>query len=129
LRQLDVHAAGQIQIAATQPGATCPGGSGGCSLLSGLACNGTSMTCQSVQIAAPGQPCGDVNHQTATCGNDAKCIGAAGSTPGTCALVAAVGGACDLVNGPDCPDLTRCIVASDAGTAGTCQYAGTSACP
>ena len=87
------------------------------------------MTCQSVQIAAPGQPCGELDHQTTTCGSGAKCVGASGSTPGTCTQVAAVGGACNPVAGPGCPLETRCILTSDAGTGGTCQYAGTSACP
>jgi hypothetical protein len=125
---------GSCQVSATVPNAPCPTGSAGCELFAGLVCNSSSMTCQSAQLVAPGQPCGDINHQTVSCQDDVKCLGESGSTPGTCEQLAAVGGTCDLVNGPACPTQTRCVLsgdagASDGGTSGTCQYAGTSACP
>ena len=48
---------------------------------------------------------------------------------GACVAYALPGEPCDVVNGPSCIADTRCIVADDGGTGGTCQLNGFTACP
>jgi hypothetical protein len=99
----------------------------GCDRNSGLVCNSMSKTCQTVVVAAGGQPCGnDVGSQPAYCEAAGICTGATGTTPGTCTAAAADGAACDTVTGPFCVIPARCI--GNGGTAGTCQYSGAQSC-
>ncbi len=86
-----------------------------------------ARTCQPVVVAAARQPCGnDVGGQPVYCEEEGACIGATGSTPGTCVAAAADGAACDLAGGPGCIVPARCI--GNGGTAGTCQYSGAQSC-
>jgi hypothetical protein len=99
----------------------------GCDRNAGLACGGTSKSCEAVGVAAAGQPCGaDVGGQTVLCAAEGVCTGAGGSNPGTCTAAAADGDACDAVHGPGCILPARCV--GSGGTAGTCQYSGAQAC-
>ena len=86
-----------------------------------------SNTCQAVVVAAAGQPCGDdVAGQPAYCEAEGACMGASGTTPGTCTAAAADGAPCNLAGGPGCVVPARCI--GNGGTAGTCQYSGAQSC-
>lgn len=117
---------GMCQASATQLGATCDPSGPGCDRNAGLVCNRKTKLCATATIAAAGQPCGDVENQTAFCGASATCVGASGSTPGMCVAAAADGAACDLASGPACEQLARCIVSS--GTAGTCRMSAAALC-
>ena len=90
----------------------------GCDSYAGLSCNGASGTCQTLTLAAPGQACGFVENQYQGCK-------AGACSRGSCVGDAPLGGACDLAAGPSCLSGSVCVVASDGGTAGTCQLAGT----
>ena len=84
-------------------------------------------TCQTVVVAAAGQPCGnDVGAQPVYCEAEGACTGATATTPGICTAAASDGAACDTVSGPGCVIPARCI--GDGGTAGTCQYSGAQSC-
>lgn len=86
-----------------------------------------ARTCQTVVVAAAGQPCGDdVDGQPVYCQAEGACTGASGSTPGICTAAAADGAPCDTVKGPGCVIPARCI--GTGGTAGTCQYSGAQIC-
>jgi hypothetical protein len=125
---------GTCQTSVAQSGAACdPTGqtSAGCERNQLLTCNTQSKECAALTVAAGGQPCGtnDVNDQTALCSANGVCTGQGTGTPptpGTCTAAAADGAACDTVNGPGCMLLSRCVVTSDAGTAGTCQLSSAS---
>ncbi|MGD0525380.1 MAG: hypothetical protein ABSE49_09565 [Polyangiaceae bacterium] len=117
---------GTCQASLTTSGATCDPNqqtTPACDRDSLLTCNTQTKTCATLAIAGGGQPCGtnDVNDQTAVCGTDGTCTGASTGVPGTCTAAAADGQPCDLVNGPGCLTLSRCIASGDGGTAGTCQ--------
>jgi hypothetical protein len=121
---------GICQAAVETSGATCdPAQKTGptCDRNAGLVCNGMSKTCQAIVLAAAGQPCGDVDNQTATCSTEGTCTGASGTTPGTCTAGASDGAACET--GTNCIEPGRCVGTSgDGGITGTCQYAGTQTC-
>jgi hypothetical protein len=121
---------GACQAAVETSGATCdPTLKTGptCDRNAGLVCNGASTTCQAIVLAAAGQPCGDVGSQTATCSTEGICVGASGTTPGTCTAAAADGAVCDAAT--SCIEPGRCVGSSgDSGITGTCQYAGTQTC-
>jgi hypothetical protein len=105
------------------------GGHGGCDRANGLVCNSMTTQCAAIAVATAGQPCGDVNDQNSPCGTNGVCMGASGTTPGTCTGAAADGTGCDTTAGPGCLDLSRCILGADGGTAGTCAMNGTTSCP
>jgi hypothetical protein len=94
----------------------------GCDFYSGLACNVQTSTCQTAQLAAPGQACGTVGTQAVSC-LGGMCL------RGACVAYPLVGQPCDVASGPQCVPDARCIVATDGGTAGTCQLNGSTACP
>jgi hypothetical protein len=120
---------GTCDLSAETLGTTCNPTGGGCDSDQGLTCNSESKQCVALQLAAAGQPCGTVNDEGASCMNGGKCVGESGTTPGTCTATAAVGAACDLSAGPGCISPSRCIIAGDAGTAGTCLIPDASQCP
>jgi hypothetical protein len=120
---------GTCDLSAETLGTTCNPTGGGCDANQGLTCNSESKQCVALQLAGAGQPCGQVNDEGASCTNGGKCVGESGSTPGTCTATAAVGAACDLAAGPGCISPSRCIVAGEAGTAGTCLIPDASQCP
>jgi hypothetical protein len=126
------HTLGTCQLAIETSGTTCDPSlktGAGCDRNASLVCNGTSKTCQPVVLAAAGQPCGDVNDQSAYCLAAGVCTGASGSTPGTCTAAVADGAACDAASGTACMTPGRCVLdSSDGGTAGTCQVAGQQMC-
>ena len=119
--------AGTCQPAVTTANAACAS-TPGCALVDGLVCNTELKTCQQAQFAGAGQPCGTVGYASIFCAGVATCLGASGNTPGTCAALSPPGGPCDLSAGPDCLSPTRCIVTSDGGTSGTCQFLDGSSC-
>jgi hypothetical protein len=55
-------------------------------------------------------------------------VAGTGGAPATCQQIAAAGGACDLMAGPFCPELTHCVTTTDGGTSGSCQYSSASLC-
>lgn len=122
-------ASGLCQPAVEKLAATCDplGKTGpGCDRLAGLTCNSVSDQCETIQFVAPGQACGsDVGGQLALCSGAGTCsapIGADAAAGETCSATAADGAACNLVSGPFCREPARCILNSDAGTLGTCQF-------
>jgi hypothetical protein len=104
----------------------------GCDRLADLTCNSASSTCAGIQYSPTGGPCGNgVNDQFASCANAATCgapVGADAAAGETCTPTAGDGSACDLAYGPFCRAPARCIVTSDAGTAGTCQFPNALGC-
>lgn len=94
----------------------------GCDFFAGFACNAQSSTCQTAVMAGPGQACGIVAYQATYC-TAGDCI------RGACAANIPVGGTCSVSAGAECATNARCIVPTDAGTTGTCQFNGATACP
>lgn len=113
---------GVCQQAVQQVNQPCDFAGAGCDFAAGLACNAMSLTCLTETIAAPGEACGIVANQAATC-SGGTCI------RGACAANIPVGGACNIASGPQCTTNARCIVSTDGGTTGTCQFNGFTACP
>lgn len=103
-------------------GAACVFTGAGCDYYSGLVCNAKSSTCQTAQLAPPGQACGTVADQSTTC-LGGTCV------RGACAANIPTGEPCNSVTGGSCVVNARCIVPSDGGTEGTCQFNGSTACP
>jgi len=116
--------AGVCTPAAQGLGMPCSPNGAGCSLYDGLSCNAATNACAAERLAAPGEACGVVGNQAASC--------AAGDcVRGACVPTPAPGEACDL-NGVGCGANVRCIVGSsslDGGTAGTCRVSGGGTCP
>ncbi len=110
--------------------------------------------CAAEASAAAGQACGRVNladggaaplppppdagpgdggkdpkaPDVATCGAGGSCVTPAGKSGGTCVAPAADGSACDRELGPPCLNPARCVLTSEAGTAGTCVLPSPTAC-
>jgi hypothetical protein len=102
--------------------AACSFTGAGCNFYQGLTCNVQTGQCATVTLGVPGQACGIVGAQAASC------IGGI-CVRGECQAYALPGQACDIASGPSCNEDARCIVAADGGIAGTCQLNGASACP
>ena len=102
-------------------GASCSFTGLACDLTLGLTCNAMTSQCETVQVVQPGQACGIVAYQNVLCAGGA-CV------HGTCVANIPEGGACDTTNGVECFPSARCIVTTDGGTQGVCQYNGTTAC-
>lgn len=96
-------------------------------------------TCQAIQLAAAGSPCGDLGSAPIT--GFAECTGGGlcakpltdagtAATSGTCVAPAADGAACstDPTSGPPCLPPAKCVVSADGGTAGTCTVADATKC-
>jgi hypothetical protein len=124
---------GKCETAVSTMGASCDSAAKtmpACSRDAGLTCNSTSMKCETIGIAMSGGQCGnDVAGQLALCAASGVCTGATATAPGTCTAAAADGSTCATTGSPACETLSRCIVAGDGGTAGTCQMVSGSACP
>ncbi len=109
-------------------GATCDPQlktAGSCDRLTGLVCNTVSKQCTPLVYAGAGQACGpNVDDQFAACAAAASCLatGSDASPTETCVAAVADGADCDLATGPSCLEPARCILSSDAGTTGTCQF-------
>lgn len=110
-----------------------------CSGEVGLACIPTAKgsavgTCQMVQLAASGAPCGDVGAMPITgviaCGAGGECIGAGSGTMGTCLAAAADGSACnsDATVGPPCLAPAKCVPTGSGSTIGTCTLPNATTC-
>jgi hypothetical protein len=85
--------------------------------------------CTALDQSDAGQPCGDVLDVATVCIQSGVCQKAspdAGS--GTCLGYATDDAACDSDGGPFCLPLSRCIPATDGGTAGVCQQPAQMAC-
>jgi hypothetical protein len=121
-------APGSCQPAVETLGAACSSTTVLCDGFSGLVCNTQSDKCVTSQLASAGQPCGFVASQNVVvqCAGGGKCVTSGGQS--TCLAVSPVGGPCDLVVGPVCASLSRCIVGSDADTSGTCQVSDGTVC-
>jgi hypothetical protein len=103
-------------------GQGCDFAGAGCDFTKDLACNAATSVCNTETIAAPGEACGIVANQAATC-SGGTCI------RGACVANIPVGGACNIATGAPCTTNARCIVSTDGGTTGTCQFNGFTACP
>ncbi len=110
------------QPQASTPNATCAVPGPGCNLYAGLTCNTASATCVTLQFGAPGDACGLVSNQYVPCGHGGVCVG------GVCVASAVPTQACDIAAGPFCVPPSECVVTTDAGTSGTCQFAGATDC-
>ncbi len=111
---------GTCQPAVTVAGAPCVFDGAGCDFFSGLACNAQSATCQTARLEGPGDACGVVENQNASC--------IMGSCPrGACVADVPPGGACNLT-GPECLSPSHCVVSADGGTSGTCELYGSVVC-
>jgi len=115
-------AAGTCKPAAAHQDDPCSFTGAGCDLFSGLACNAATSQCGIAQVGGAGAACGLVADQNAPCASSGKCVA------GACVAGQPVGAPCDLVAGPPCLALLRCIVTADGATAGTCQVASASGC-
>lgn len=103
-------------------GASCDFAGAGCDFFQDLACNAQSSTCQTEVIAGPGEACGIVANQATTC-SGGLCI------RGACETNIPIGGTCNLVTGPQCATNSRCVVSTNGGATGTCQFNGFTVCP
>jgi hypothetical protein len=119
---IQTGASGTCQPEGTTTGAACSFAGAGCDVFAGLSCNAQTQTCATAQIVGPGQACGLVANQEAYCASSGACVA------GVCQASAGVGAACDVVKGPYCVMVTRCIVDNDGGTSGTCQIPSGTAC-
>lgn len=119
---------GKCEPAVTTVNATCDPKGAGCDFDSGLVCSGQTPTCVPIVLVGGGQPCGTVGGQEQRCGAGGTCVGAMGTTPGTCQAAVATGAACDLMKGPPCFPPSRCIATAPGGTSGTCQVPDPSHC-
>jgi hypothetical protein len=138
-------AAGTCQSVGTSAGASCDDkkvAGPGCQANAGLYCTIDGM-CAAESLASPPAACGRLvvdagaddggdagkkePFSIAVCAAGAVCEPAA-ATDGTCAAPAGDGQPCDRVNGPPCLAPARCVVASDAQTAGTCVLPGAASC-
>jgi hypothetical protein len=123
--QLSVTTSGMACDPTTQTGP-------GCDHNSLLACNTQTKECATLTVAAAGQPCGtnDVDDQTALCAARGLCTGSSTGVPGTCTAAVADEAACSTATGSaPCLEEARCILASDAGTTGTCKQLDPTGCP
>ena len=116
------NAPGTCQAAVTTTGSACSFLGAGCDPFAGLSCNAETQLCETAKIVGTGEACGLVANQQAYCANAGQCVA------GSCQAAAGVGEACDLVDGPACITLTRCIVDADGGTSGTCRVPSGSTC-
>ena len=94
----------------------------GCNFYDGLTCNVETGLCATATLGAPGQACGVVGEQAASC-LGGTCL------RGACVAYPLPGQPCDTVSGPPCIADARCIVSADGGTTGTCELNGFAACP
>lgn len=123
-------AAGTCVAGATSAGAACDTPTTACSFYAGFTCDTQTKQCVAVSFSGSGQGC---NFDSSTgvdeqCSGGAKCVATSSTAPGTCSAVSSIGGACDLVAGPACVGPSRCVVAADGGTGGTCQVPDGTAC-
>lgn len=97
-------------------GAACKNGKGEtpCDIASGLYCKPPSATipdgtCAAFTVVAAGQACGVTVQPIdyAAC-EKSQCVGASGTTKGTCQVYLADGAACDATKAPDCQFPAKC---------------------
>ena len=122
---------GTCQTAVSMQGAACDAAAKtgpACDRDMGLTCNSTSKQCEPLAVVGGGQPCGDVNSQGVACGSAGVCTGAMGTTAGTCTAAVADGATCSTPGLHGCETLSRCIVAGEGGTTGTCAMQTATAC-
>ena len=115
-------AQGTCQPTVAMRGAPCVFLGPGCDQFAGLSCNAQTETCEIAAIVGAGAACGLVANQQAYCASSGQCA------VGACQGASGVGAPCDLVGGPACIDISRCIVGADGGTSGTCQVPSGSSC-
>lgn len=122
-------APGNCQVAVEVDGGACSGTTAYCDFYGGLVCNTTAKTCVPLTLAGGGQPCGYVPSLGVTeyCAQGEHCPNVTDGGQAVCPGTAAMGAACDVVNGPGCVPPARCI-ATGGGTAGTCGVADATAC-
>jgi hypothetical protein len=134
--------AGTCQPAVATLGGTCDprkATGAGCDNRLGLFC-GVDGTCAADALVSAPEACGTLIDKDGGVVDGgarevsvARCLAGASCSPtnasrGTCVAPAADGAACDGANGPPCLSPARCVTASDASTAGTCQLPGLAAC-
>jgi hypothetical protein len=120
--------AGTCQLAVSSVGAPCDPKKKlgpGCDPNLGLVCDAQASVCVAIQFVEPGATCDSAEH---VCSSGASCVIPMGQSIGTCVPAAADGAACDTVAGPDCMNLSRCVVSGGAGTAGICAMLSDASC-
>jgi hypothetical protein len=115
-------ASGTCQPEVVTGGDACTFLGAGCDVFKGLSCNAQTQTCQTAQVVGAGAACGLVANQETYCLASGSCVA------GACQAAASVGEACDVVKGPSCINLSRCVVDADGGTSGTCRIPSGSTC-
>lgn len=115
-------AAGTCEPQASTLNGACSFSGAGCDLFAGLTCNEATSQCGTAQVAAEGFACGLVAGQNASCAASGQCVA------GTCVAGRPIGAPCDVVAGPPCLDLLRCVATADGGTAGRCQAPSAAGC-
>lgn len=81
---------------------------------------GSQKTCEKLQVAASGQPCGIVNGNVIQCSGGGSCNIPQGKQQGTCAAPIADGAKCDATN-PNCLSPAQCINGTCSVSAPTCK--------
>ncbi len=106
----------------------------------GLVCIPTAQgsgvgTCQKIQLAGAGEPCGDIGAAPITgfavCQDGGQCVKTSPTaTMGVCAGAAADGSACDNdpSKGPPCLPPAKCVPTGTGTTAGTCTPPNATKC-
>jgi hypothetical protein len=113
---------GTCQPEASGMSAACSFLGAGCDVFAGFACNAQTQTCGIAQVVGAGAACGLVANQQAYCAASGNCV------DGACQAAAGVGEPCDVVKGPSCINLARCITDADGGTTGICRIPSASSC-
>ena len=103
-----------------------------CDAALGLFCHPTTDTCVAYTFAAAEAPCGVVSGGFAACTNGTCLLtdltDGGKLTSGTCVANVADGEPCDTAKGMGCISPAKCILTSDASTAGTCTLVDPSSC-
>jgi hypothetical protein len=118
---------GTCQPAVTLAGASCDPlhqtGSG-CDPNLGLVCDVASSVCVAVTVVDAGRAC---DATAIVCSASGTCVIPTGASLGTCVAAAADGAVCDTSLGPDCMNLSRCVVMGTS-TVGTCTLPSDAEC-
>jgi hypothetical protein len=136
---------GSCQATVATVGATCDpkrATAASCDPTLELTCDPTTKMCVQNTVVDAGATCGAVGGGEAKCAASGTCViptadagaddagsdAGAAQTTGTCLAAAATGSPCDTSAGPACIAPAKCVTASDASTAGTCQVANPATC-
>jgi hypothetical protein len=123
-------ASGTCQLAVETLGGACSSTTNECDFYAGLTCDTKTAQCVAVELVGTGS-CNYVAsvNEVVHCAAGGKCLSATPGAEGTCDGSSPLGGPCDLAQGPECINPSRCFVGTDGGTSGTCQVPNGASCP